>query len=464
MDTAHNPTVMSSKGRPNKRVLLTTPTWDGVIPFFQNRRRHKVNISQLTSKRELLELCMNAEVQMDFEWPFGGIHILKENIPSIDILDYPTMEEYETRLREGNYDVLAMSFYRFNVPQVIKMVEMARNYGVQETWAGNYGANTPGMEHVFDRIFDSDGVAQMKLLVDGEPMGPRRHPILMGTMMRGVPVGYLYTGVGCRYLCKFCPTTTFMPDPFYTPIEEICRVLDVYVKNGIQSVTILDETFLQDREHSAQVIQELHKRGLIWHCTSRVTLLRGRVKELHRMGLRSVYTGVETLANHTLTSYTKGQTVQSILALFKELNDFGMTTTITYIFGFEFDTANSLLEAIDIIKNDIRPFCLSLLVLTPHTNSQMKHIEDLTFDHDPVHYDSQYMVWKHPHLSPDDIYELVKIAHTETAHPRNLIKKRIIDRIKVLEASGPPLFSDRVNDLYTEHRNPSAGPGAIALQ
>jgi radical SAM superfamily enzyme YgiQ (UPF0313 family) len=169
-----------------------------------------------------------------------------------------------------------------------------------------------------------------------------------------------------------------------------------------------------------------------------------------------VYTGVETLANHNLKSYSKGQTVQSILRLFKELNDVGMTTIITYIFGFEFDTAESLLEAIDVIKNVIRPFCLSLLVLTPHTNSQMKHIESLIFDDDPTHYDSQHLVWKHPSLTPDDIYELVSIAHRETAHPRNIIKKRIIDRMKALESQEPPLFSRQMNAMYQEHRVPTA--------
>jgi len=440
-----------SISRPNKRVLLTTPTWDGVIPFFQNRRRHKVNISSLTSKKELLELCMNAEVQMDFEWPYGGIHILKANIPSIDIMDYPSMEEYEARLRDGHYDVVALSFYRFNIPQVLKMVELARNYGVKEAWAGNYGANSPGLDKVFDRIFDSDGVAQMKAAVDGEPLEFRRHPLLMGTMLKGVPIGYLYTGVGCRYQCKFCPTTTFMPDPFYTPIEEIRRVLDVYERNGIQTISILDETFLQDHEHSEQVIQEFHRRGLTWHCTSRVTLLAGRVKELHRKGLRSVYTGVESLANHTLRQYSKGQTVSSILNLFKELNDVGMTTTITYIFGFEWDTAESILEAVDIIKNDIKPFCASILVLTPHTNSQMAHIEPLIVDDDHTHYDSRHLVWKHPHLSPEDLYELLSIAHRETLHPRNLIKKRIVDRMRALETAAPPLFSETVQSIYRSH-------------
>ncbi len=441
-------TVVRSPNKPKRRVLLTTAVSEGVVPFFQNRRRHKVRISEVTDRRQLLELCMNAEIQLDFEWPFGGIHILKENVPSMDILDYPTMDEYEARLNEGKYDVVAFSFYRFNIPQIKKMVALARNYGVQEVWAGNYGANSPELNGVFDRTFPSDGVEAMKGLVEGTPLEYRRHPLLQGTTMKGVPVGYLYTSVGCRYLCKFCPTTTFMPDPFYTPIEEIRRVLDVYVRNGVQSITILDETFLQDREHSNQVIEELRKRELIWHCTSRVTLLRGRIKELRESGLRSIYTGVETLTNENLKSHSKGQSVSIILDLFKELNDIGMVTTMTYILGFETDTAESILEAGEIIRNELRPFCLSLLVLTPHTNSQIETVESRIFDHDPTHYDSQHLVWEHPHLTPEDIYELLWITHRDTVHPRNLVKKRIIERMKAVEAGAPPLFSERVTESY----------------
>jgi hypothetical protein len=129
----------------------------------------------------------------------------------------------------------------------------------------------------------------------------------------------------------------------------------------------------------------------------------------------------------------------------------------------EFDTTESILEAIDVIKNDIKPFCLSVLVLTPHTNSQMEHIERLIVDQDPTHYDSQHLVWKHPHLSPEDLYELVSLAHIETLHPRNIFKKRIIDRMKAIEAGSPPLFSEGVNAIYREQRNrpgrPVPGPG-----
>ena len=68
---------------------------------------------------------------------------------------------------------------------------------------------------------------------------------------------------------------------------------------------------------------------------------------------------------------------------------------------------------------------------------------------------------KHPHLSPDDIYELVSIAHRETAHPRNLIKKRIIDRMNAIERAAPPLFSDNMNAVYREHKSRAGGGEAV---
>ena len=130
----------------NMRVLLSTPPWNGIIPFFTCRKEHNLKLHEILEKDDLLQLCMNSEYQLGYEWPNGALQLIKENVPSIDILDYPSIEEYETRLNEVNYDVVAFSFRRKDVPQIVNMVKMARNYGVKETWAGNYGANSPGME------------------------------------------------------------------------------------------------------------------------------------------------------------------------------------------------------------------------------------------------------------------------------------------------------------------------------
>jgi len=438
------------------RVLLTTAPWNGILPFFTYRAKRHIKVDDIGDKNLLLQLCMNAEYQLGMEWPNGALALIKENVPSIDVLEYPSWEEYESRLNEGRYDVVAFSFYRMNIPQIKLMVGMARDYGVGEVWAGNYGACSPGMDRLFDRIFVGDGIAPLKSLVEGKNLDHLRHPILAGKIFFRYPVGYLYTSIGCRFRCKFCSTRHFLPAPIYTPIEEVSRILNEYVRRGIQTVTILDETFLQDRKHSEQVITELHARGMLWHCTTRISLLKGRVRRLYDMGMRSVYTGVESLTNHTLSTYSKGHSQTEVLDVFKELNALGVRTTVTYIIGYEFDTVESVLESIDILKNDIAPFCNPFLVLTPHTDSHIAHLEPLINDDDPLHYDTRHLVWKHPHLSADDVQELLWIAHRETVHPKNHINNKIVRKLEMIEAGNPPLYSDQVHQLYTCGRKPQA--------
>jgi radical SAM superfamily enzyme YgiQ (UPF0313 family) len=433
------------------RVLLTTPTYEGVIPFFTCRQKYDTKLDDIHDRDDLLQLCMNSEYQMGWEWPNGALAIIKENVPSIDTLDYPSFEEYERSLDENKYDAVAFSFYRRDMPRIIKMAEMARRYGVKELWAGNYGANSPGTDRIFDRIIPGEGVEPMKSLVEGKTFEKLRHPVVIGRIFYRFPVGYLYTAIGCRYKCKFCSTKNFIPEPKYFPIEEVCRVLDIYVREGIRTVTILDETFLQDRKRADEVIRALHERGLMWHCTTRINLLMGRIKELYDMGMRSVYTGIESLSDKTLKVYTKGHSLSKVYDVFKELNDMNIRTTVSYILGYEFDTVDSLLESFDLLKNVIRPFCNPFLVLTPHMNSKIAHLEPLIDDHKHDHYDTRHLVWKHPHLAPEDIRELLWLAHKETVHPKNHMNKKIVKKLSDLESAGP-LFSHRVYSRYRQRQ------------
>jgi len=90
-----------------------------------------------------------------FCWPriqSYGLRFLKQNIPEIEILEYPTWEQYVKKLREG-WDVVGFSFYLSDTPEVLEMVEYARSAGIEEIWCGNYGALTPEIQDRFDKIF-----------------------------------------------------------------------------------------------------------------------------------------------------------------------------------------------------------------------------------------------------------------------------------------------------------------------
>lgn len=60
-----------------------------------------------------------------FYWPriqSFGLRFLKQNIPEIEILEFPTWDEYEKKLQEG-WDVVGLSFYLSETHEAVEMAE-----------------------------------------------------------------------------------------------------------------------------------------------------------------------------------------------------------------------------------------------------------------------------------------------------------------------------------------------------
>src|ERR1700687_4659628 len=79
-----------------------------------------------------------------FRWRFQmprqisfGLRFLRQNIPEIEILEYPTRAEYRNALKKG-WDVVGFSFYLEESNHVLGMAEEARKAGVKGLGAGNY--------------------------------------------------------------------------------------------------------------------------------------------------------------------------------------------------------------------------------------------------------------------------------------------------------------------------------------
>lgn len=68
-----------------------------------------------------------------------GLRFIKQNVPQVEILEYPLWHEYAEALSQG-WDVVGFSFYQYQIAEIIKMIEEARRQGVRQIWAGNYGA------------------------------------------------------------------------------------------------------------------------------------------------------------------------------------------------------------------------------------------------------------------------------------------------------------------------------------
>jgi hypothetical protein len=358
--------------------------------------------------------------------PFG-LHFIRENIPNVDILEYPSWDTYKAALQKG-YDIVGISFFTWTFPAMVRMVEMARTAGIKEVWGGNYGTMTPGADAYFDKTFSGHCEAKIYQTLTGKELKEIRHPVLTGKASLGLfkatsNIGFLYTRRGCRARCSFCPTPWFTGKGRQPPITGLDDVLDTYQKMDANPVIIYDETFLAHKKNSEMVINELAKRNLQWVCLTRADRILGRVKDLRKRGLQTAVIGVESLRDHNLSYIAKKENSALIKEVIRELTANNCYANGTYMLGFPKDTVKSMKEDIDILAT-WGFFLVQFTILTPFPGTPLyKELSPHIVSHDWDHYDSYHLVWDHPCLTPAEAREILYYALKKLNKPSIYLRK-----------------------------------------
>lgn len=366
----------------------------------------------------------NSRSWFRFYWPriqSFGLRFLKQNIPELEILEFPTWEEYRGRLSEG-WDVVGISFYLNETHEALEMAEAARAMGAGEVWAGNYGALTPEIQDRFDRVFV--GYAEQQVApYFGRQIGEIVHPPLIEYLNTpfGIKLnvyGIMFTTRGCPVGCKFCQTPVFCSRPSLIPLRSIERLLEYYHEHNIHVVLIEDENFGCDRRHADAVVDLLDQYDMVWGCMARADYLNSRIDDWVQRRSRSgrrvagfggAAIGIENLHQERLDEIRKREGVQEIIETVRKLQEHGLGTVGYYMIGFEDDTPQSLREDIPklaALKLDITQIC----VLTPLPQTPLwREIEEKygIWDRDWHHYDGKNLVWNHPKIKPSQIPEIL---------------------------------------------------------
>jgi len=351
-------------------------------------------------------------LSINLPFPAMGLRFLKENVPGIEILEFPSWEEFEAELGRG-VDVLGISFYTKDVPVVKRMVRLARQrYRVKEIWGGNYGVLTPGMERLFDRTFLGYAEDEVHLAVTGRPReGALRHPLIL--MKATAPlfpylraqVGIVFTHRGCNLRCTFCQTPVFAPTLSRIPTSEVKRVVDRYHKMGVNFLLFAEENFIPSLNR--ELLERLGSYGMQWTSQSRADSLRNRIHDLVRnTGYTGSIIGIESLRDSWLAHLDKRQTTKTVMETLREARDAGIFMQGTYIFGYEDDTPESLAQDAE------RLLRLPLLVnhyfiLTPYPRTELAAYIRRRFgppSQNWAYYDSRHLVWNHPHLEAEKLH------------------------------------------------------------
>src|SRR5690348_11306998 len=354
-----------------------------------------------------------------FRWRFQmprrisfGLRFLRQNIPDIEILEYPTRAEYRNALKKG-WDVVGYSFYLEESNYILRMAEEAHASGVKKLWAGNYGALTPSLQASFDNVFSGyseDAVAQNL----GKTLGAIRHPPLVSEFkLPGgwpMPIGILFTTRGCSFPCTFCQTTAFAPRPKAIPLESIEEAIRFYVAHGIQYVLILDENFGNIPQQAEAVIEMLARYQVKWLVQSRVDLFLRNFDEWLAKGMEGALFGIESFHQDVLKQIHKGEKVEAVVELTRRLNRARRYAHGYYIIGFPSETPESIREDLRTLAS-LELDVTQITIVTPHPRTQLWNELETQFgifEQDWSKYDTKHLVWRHPHCAPGNLEALLK--------------------------------------------------------
>jgi hypothetical protein len=434
-----------------KKMLLTTIPEDEIVLTARAHRKHPT----LRTVDECFHAGNNIEYVNGFTLPNYATRFIQSNVPSVDILEYPTWEQYRAALADNRYDVVGISFWTYTSAEAVRMATMARDYGVREVWGGGHGVSTPGIESHFDRTWRSYSEYDLKPLLEDEELVDFRHPDLTGKYdfyLEEVPTGYLFTIRGCRAACNFCSGPRYYRKLAFTSVPEVERILDFYKSRGIDHITVVDETFLQRLDYAREVIAAMEKREMSWTCTSRIDVLLRNVEELAEHGLKNVYIGIESMNEVSLKNVRKCSSTNATATLLHRLHELGRFAFGTYMICMDNDTEESVKEDVAKLAEFEALYGAIFWITTPFPGTDLWDVMDAQgriVDRDWKKYTALHMVNSHPNFTPESARKLLYWCVKTHCNPINFRKAKIVRRWNKLEQSGP-LATDGVGPYRPE--------------
>jgi radical SAM superfamily enzyme YgiQ (UPF0313 family) len=355
----------------------------------------------------------------NFRWRFRmprrisfGLRFLRQNIPELKILEYPTRAEFSRVLKEG-WDAVGFSFYLEETPRILEMAEGARRAGVKQLWAGNYGALTPSVQPNFDKVFTSYAEEAIAEVVGKKIESIQHPPLVVEFRLPGgwpMPVGILFTARGCSFQCTFCQTTAFAPRPKAISLEALERVIRFYSEHGVQYVLILDENFGNLPSHAEAVIELLARYRIRWLVQSRVDLFLRNFDRWLELGMEGALFGIESFHQDVLKQIRKNEKAGTSLELAERLNRTGLYAQGYYIIGFPTETEESIREDLKTLAS-LRLDVTQITIVTPHPQTQLwSEVETKhgIVEKDWGKFDTKHLVWNHPNCRTGALESLLK--------------------------------------------------------
>lgn len=223
------------------------------------------------------------------------------------------------------------------------------------------------------------------------------------------PVVWIETSRGCPFDCKICNKAvhgqTFRPKS----VQRVIAEMNHMVAMGIKEFHIADDGFTSNIKRAEDICQEIVSRDMkfSWSCVNGIRVDRVSLKLLNLMkqaGCYRISFGIESGNQRVLDNLGKKITLDQVESAVKMAKQAGLEVFGFFIFGFEDDTAETMMDTIRFAQK--LPLDLakaSLMMPFPGSPLYNKYKElDLLFPPGDYHYYNAYMsprfVYRHPTL------------------------------------------------------------------
>ncbi len=434
----------------NPKVLLCTPYRTHDTDYWEYIRENVYFLPRVTIERR-----MNL-----------GLRYIKQNVPEVEILEFPLWHEYVQKLKEG-WDVVGFSFFQREIEHVKRMIAEARRQGIKEIWAGGHGALDEHVPALVDRVFTGAGEDPVARVfgkrVTNEAV---EHPVGMMHInfvpgrIRHLTLGVMYTQRGCPYKCTFCQTPVYENNMYTVNFESVERVVAYYKKLGINDIMLLDELFGIDQKFADKLTLLFAKHKIRWWAQSRAALFMRNLDTWYERGLRFPVIGVETMSQSAMDGIDKRQRIEQVYEFSRRTREKpGMYRMAFYMIGYDnLNAEETIADALRLKRagfdahqvNVITPFPKTLLWDELSTRYGI-------FDSAYPHYDAKHLVWNHPHILPGEMKYLLKTVIGTLNKPLDIygrgFTRLVLNRLR---SDGPyfiwrdlvkgPLDSTRIDD------------------
>lgn len=346
-----------------------------------------------------------------------GLRFIKQNVPEVEILEYPLWHEFVAKLKEG-WDIVGFGFYQAEIDEIERMADEARRQGVGETWAGNYGALDARVPRIVDRVVigpGEDEIAQVfghRVREDDVEVPPiMGHICTIPGNIRHFEFGVLYTQRGCPYKCTFCQTPAFDEKRYHFNVESVDRVLRYYKRTGVSYIFVADEFFGARPEAADAVTRLLARYELRWYCQTRAATVLRHLDEWYERGMRFVHIGLESMNQEALDSVAKKQTTEEVSAFVRATDGKrGLLRLAACMIGFPHMTAEDIVSDARVLKRaGLDIYSVNVLTPFPQTPLWFDIGAKYGISERPYrHFDGQHLVWHHPYIDAVQMENLLK--------------------------------------------------------